>query len=184
MSGILAMLKQGRFHPSDPSLFNAALSSVSAALSRHARSSAAATGFIRDKRRESLLAHATLPVPESQRRSLMTSPGNSGGLPRFRAISLFLAPCVGVALLRPLLLLLSLVLDFLLSLVAGRTASAPLLPPVLGAVSASGVARGRRLLLDLRVSGGRSHLLSGPYPAVVCPSIGRPGGTGMRSLGL
>ena len=71
-----------------------------------------------------------------------------------------------------------------ISLVAGRTASAPLLPPVLGAVSASGVARGRLLLLDLRVSGGRSHLLSGPYPAVVCPSIGRPGGTGMRSLGL
>ena len=80
MSGILAMLKQDRFHPSDPSLFNAALSSVSAALSRQARSSAAATGFIRAKRRESLLAHATLPVPESQRRSLMTSPGNSSGL--------------------------------------------------------------------------------------------------------
>ena len=96
----------------------------------------------------------------------------------------FLAPCVGVAHLRPLPLLLSLVLDFLLSLVAGRTASAPLLPPVLGVVSASGVARGRLLLLDLRVSGGRSHLLSGPYPAVVCPSIGRPGGTRMRSLGL
>ena len=65
MSGILAMLKQDRFHPSDPALFNAALSSVSAALSRQARSSAAATGFIRAKRRESLLAHATLPVPES-----------------------------------------------------------------------------------------------------------------------
>ena len=80
MSGILAMLKQDRFHPSDPSLFNAALSSVSAALSRQARSSVAATGFIRAKRRESLLAHATLPVPESQRRSLMTSPGNSSGL--------------------------------------------------------------------------------------------------------
>ena len=80
MSGILAMLKQDRFHPSDPSLFNAALSSVSAALSRQARSSAAATEFIRAKRRESLLAHATLPVPESQRRSLMTSPGNSSGL--------------------------------------------------------------------------------------------------------
>ena len=35
-----------------------------------------------------------------------------------------------------------------------------------------------------RVSGGGSHLLSGPFPAVVCPSIGRPGGTGVRSLGL
>ena len=43
---------------------------------------------------------------------------------------------------------------------------------------------GGLLLPDLRVSGGRSHLLSGPFPAVVCPSIGRPGGTGVRSLGL
>ena len=75
MSGILAMLKQDRFQPSDPALFNSALSSVSAALSRHARSSAAGTGFIRAKRRESLLAHTTLPVPESQKRSLMTSSG-------------------------------------------------------------------------------------------------------------
>ena len=30
--------------------------------------------------------------------------------------------------------------------------------------------------------GGR--LLSGPFPAVVCPSIGRPGGAGVRRLGL
>ena len=80
MSGILAMLKQDRFQPSDPALFNSALSSVSAALSHHARSSAAGTGFIRAKRRESLLAHTTLPVPESQKRSLMTSPGTSSGL--------------------------------------------------------------------------------------------------------
>ena len=36
----------------------------------------------------------------------------------------------------------------------------------------------------LRVSGGGNHLLSGPFPVVVCPSIGRPGGTGVRSLGL
>ena len=28
------------------------------------------------------------------------------------------------------------------------------------------------------------YTCSGPFPAVVCPSIGRPGGTGMRSLGL
>ena len=41
MSGILAMLKKDRFQPSDPALFNSALSSVSPALSRQARSSAA-----------------------------------------------------------------------------------------------------------------------------------------------
>ena len=43
---------------------------------------------------------------------------------------------------------------------------------------------GGLLLPGLRVSGGGSHLLSGPFPAVVCPSISRPGGTGVRSLGL
>ena len=35
---------------------------------------------------------------------------------------------------------------------------------------------------DLRVSGGRSHHLSGPSPAVVCPSTGRPGGAAGRLL--
>ena len=69
--------------------------------------------------------------------------------------------------------------------VAGRTGSAPLPPLDLVVVSASEVLRGAwLLLLDLRVSGGGSHLLSGPFPAVVCPSIGRPGGTGVRSRGL
>ena len=80
MSGILAMLKRDRFQPSDPALFNTALSSVSAALSRQARTAAAGSGFMRAKRRESLLAHTTLPVPESQKRSLTTSPGSSSGL--------------------------------------------------------------------------------------------------------
>ena len=68
--------------------------------------------------------------------------------------------------------------------VAGRTGSAPLPPLGLVVVSASGVLRGGLLLPDLRVSGGGSHLLSGPFPAVVCPSMGRPGGTGVRSLEL
>ena len=80
MSGILTMLKKDHFQPSDPALFNSALSSVSAALSRQARSSAAGFDFIRAKRRESLLAHTTLPIPESQKRSLMTSPVSSSGL--------------------------------------------------------------------------------------------------------
>ena len=64
MSGILAMLKRDGFQPSD-ALFNSALSSVSAALSRQARTAAAGSTFVRAKRRESLLAHTTLPVPET-----------------------------------------------------------------------------------------------------------------------
>ena len=56
MSGILAMLKRDSFQPSDPTLFNSVLSSVSAALSRQARTAAAGSGFIRAKCRDSLLA--------------------------------------------------------------------------------------------------------------------------------
>ena len=80
MSGILAMLKRDSFQPSDPTLFNSALSSVSVALSRQARTAAAGSGFIRAKRRESLLAHTSLPVPETQNRSLTVTPGSSSGL--------------------------------------------------------------------------------------------------------
>ena len=80
MSGILAMLKRDEFQTSDPALFNLALSSVSAALSRQARTAAAGSTFVRAKSRESLLAHTTLPVPETQKRDLTVTPGSSSGL--------------------------------------------------------------------------------------------------------
>ena len=80
MSGILAMLKSDGFQPSDPTLFNAALSSVSASLSQQARSASAGSAFLRAKRRESLLSHTSIPVPEAQRRSLMVAPSSSVGL--------------------------------------------------------------------------------------------------------
>ena len=76
MSGILAMLKRDGFRPADPTLFNAALASASATLSQTARSSAAGSTFVRPKRRDSLLAHTEIPVPETQRHSLTVSPGS------------------------------------------------------------------------------------------------------------
>ena len=199
MSGILAMLKRDRFQPSDPALFNTALSSVSAALSRQARTAAAGSGFMRAKRRESLLAHTTLPVPESQKRSLTTSPGSSSGLFDSEVVSQVHSSSQissNLALSR--------------SLRRGRSTPASSSSPLSGLrlpsftrgrpygkrSSSSSRTGGRKrfrggkggggglLLPDLRVFGGRSHLLSGPFPAVVCPSIGRPGGTGVRSLGL
>ena len=195
-SGILAMLKRDRFQPSDPALFNTALSSVSAALSRQARTAAAGSGFLHAKRRESLLAHTTLPVPESQKRSLTTTPGSSSGLFDSEVVSQVHGSSqisCNLALLR--------------SLCRGRSApassSSPLSGPRLPSFtrgrpygkrsSSSSRSGGRKrfrggkgglLLPGLRVSGGGSHLLSGPFPAIVCPSIGRPGGTGVRSLGL
>ena len=80
MSGILAMLKRDGFQPSDPTLFNAALSSASASLSQQARSSSAGASFVRSKCRESLLTHTSIPVTEAQRRSLTVAPGSTTGL--------------------------------------------------------------------------------------------------------
>ena len=69
------MLKRDGFQPTDPTLFNAALASASAILSQQARSSSAGSAFLRAKRRESLLAHTSVPVPEAQRKPLTVSPG-------------------------------------------------------------------------------------------------------------
>ena len=74
------MLKRDDFQPSDPTLFNLALSSVSALLSQQALSTSAGSAFLRAKRRESLLSHTSIPVPEAQRRSLSVAPGSSVGL--------------------------------------------------------------------------------------------------------
>ena len=73
MSGILAMLKRDGFQPADPTLFNTALASASATLSQTARASAASSTFVRAKRRDSLLAHTEIPVPETQRHALTVS---------------------------------------------------------------------------------------------------------------
>ena len=80
MSGILAMLKRDGSQPADPTLFNAALASASAALSQQARTSASGSAFLRSKRRVSLLTHTAIPVPEAQRRALMVSPGSESSL--------------------------------------------------------------------------------------------------------
>ena len=195
MSGILAMLKRDGFQPSDP-----ALSSVSAALSRQARTAAAGSTFVRAKHRESLLAHTTQPVPETQMRDLTVTPGSSSGLFDSELLSEVVAQVHSSSQISSNLALSR-------SLRRGRStpssSSSPLTGPRLpsfargrpsGKRSSSSSRSGSRkrfrggkvgglLLLGLRVSGGRSHHLSGPFPAVVCPSTGRPGGTGVRSLG-
>ena len=64
------------FQPTDPTLFNAALSSASASLSQQARSSSAGAAFLRSKRRDSILAHTSILVPEAQRKALTVTPGS------------------------------------------------------------------------------------------------------------
>ena len=79
-SGLLSQLKRDGFNPSDPTLFNIAISSVSAALSSQARSAAEVSTFTLSKRRESLLAHTTVLVSQVQKRELTVAPGSSDGL--------------------------------------------------------------------------------------------------------
>ena len=198
MSGILAMLKRDHFQPSDLALFNSALSSVSAALSRQARTAAAGSGFLRAKRRESLLAHTSLPVRESQKHSLTTTPGSSSGLFDAELLSEVVSQVQSSSQISSNLALSR-------SLRRGRSApsssSSPLTGPRL-----SSFARGRpygKCSSSSSRSGGRKHFRGdkggggGSYfrtfgfpevgaisfPEVVCPSIGRPGGTGVRSRG-
>ena len=198
LSGILAMLKRDKFQPSDPALFNSALSAASAALSRQARSSAAGSDFILAKRRESLLAHTTLPVPESQKRSLTTSPGTSSGLFDSGLLAEVVAQVHSSSQISSNLALTR-------SFRRGRSApasSSPLTGPRLPSFSRSRP-YGKRSSCSSR-SGARKRFKGGKggggggsffwtfgfpevgaisFPAVVCPSIGRPGGTGVRSLG-
>ena len=179
MSGILAMLKRDRFQPSDPALFNTALSSVSAALSRQARTAAAGSGFLRAKRRESLLAHTTLPVPESQKRSLTTTPGSSSGLFDSELLSEVVCQVHSSCQI-------SCNLALLRSLRRGRSAPASSSSPLSGPRLPSfprGRPYGKRSSPSSR-SGGRKRFRGGKGGGSSCPSIGRPGGTGVRSLGL
>ena len=145
-------------------------------------------------------AHTTLPVPETQKRDLTVTPGSSSGLFDSELLAEVVSQVQSSSQISSNLVLSR-------SLRRGRSApsssSSPLTGPRLpsfargrpsGKRSSSSSRSGSRkrfrggkggglLLPDLRVSGGRSHHLSGPYPAVACPSTGRPGGTGVRSRG-
>ena len=74
MSRILALLKRDGFNPSTPGLFHPAIASVSASLAFQARTEASGSAFLRSKRRESLLAHSKVPIPETRKLVLISQP--------------------------------------------------------------------------------------------------------------
>ena len=80
MSEILSQLKQAGFNPLDPSLFNTNISSIATSLSSQGRSAAALADFLQSKRRESYIAHTTLPLSQAQKREVLVSPGSTSGL--------------------------------------------------------------------------------------------------------
>ena len=74
------MLKRDGFNPSTPGLFDTAITSISASLAFQARPAASGSAFLRSNRRESLLAHSKVPIPEPQKRALVITPGSISGL--------------------------------------------------------------------------------------------------------
>ena len=146
------MLKQDGFQPADPTLFNAALASASATLSQQACTSAAGSAFIRSKRRESLLAHTSIPVPEAQRRSLTVSPGSETNLFNEDILSVIVAQVQQSSLISS-----NLAVSRSLGRGRGRSSSAsPLVDP-----SASGSSRSGKCSASSSRFGGRKRFRSG-----------------------
>ena len=79
MSVLLSQLKCNGFLPSDPTLFDKAISSISCTLASQILVAVAMSDFPVSRRRESHLAHVTLPISASQKRNLV-SPGSDSSL--------------------------------------------------------------------------------------------------------
>ena len=80
LSALLSQLKQDGFQPSDPALFDKTISSLSATLATQTSLAAGLTDFVVSKRRESFLAHVSLPLSEPQKRELLATPGSDTSL--------------------------------------------------------------------------------------------------------
>ena len=75
MSGLLSQLKRDGLTPSDPTLFDSAISSLSCSILNQTQTASALSDFVVSKRRESYLGHASLPLSTAQKRELLISPG-------------------------------------------------------------------------------------------------------------
>ena len=159
MSGILAMLKRDGFQPADPTLFNAALASASATLSLQARSSASGSTFIRAKRRDSLLAHTAIPVPETQRHALTVSPGSESLLFNEEILGVVVTQVQQSSLISS-----NLAVSRSLGRGRGRSSSSPLVDPSAAGSSRSGKrsASSSRYGGRKRFRGGKGSVPSGP----------------------
>ena len=129
------MLKRDSFQPADPTLFNAA----SATLSQTARSSAAGSTFVRAKRRDSLLAHTEIPVPETQRHSRTVSPGSESLLFDEEILGVVVSQVQQSSLISS-----NLAMSRLFARGRGRSSSSPLAAPASAGASRQGQQRRKR----------------------------------------
>ena len=166
LSGILAMLKRDSFQPADPTLFNAALASASVTLSQQAHSSASGSTFLRAKRRDSLLAHTAIPVPETQRRALTVSPGSETLLFDEEILGVVVSQVQQSSLISS-----NLAMSRSLARGGGRASSSPFVDPSPAGVSCSGRPR-HKCSSSASRSGGRKSFRGGNRSA---PSSGPSG---------
>ena len=75
LSALLVQLKEDGYQPSNPSLFDKSISSLSSALATQTNATACLSEFITTKRRESYLSHSSFTLPESLKRDLLVAPG-------------------------------------------------------------------------------------------------------------
>ena len=75
LSALLAQLKENGYKPSNPTLFDKSISSLSAALAAQTGVAANMSEYITSKRCESYLSHASFTLPDSLKRELLVAPG-------------------------------------------------------------------------------------------------------------
>ena len=75
LSALLVQLKEDGYQPSNPSLFDKSISSLSSALATQTNASACLSEFVTTKRRESYLSHSSITLPDSLKRDLLVAPG-------------------------------------------------------------------------------------------------------------
>ena len=74
-SALLSRLKDDGYRPSNPSLFDKSISTLSAALAAQTSVAAKMSESVTTKRRESYLAHASFTLPDNLERELLVAPG-------------------------------------------------------------------------------------------------------------
>ena len=75
LSALLVQLKEDGYQPSNPSLFDKSISSLSSALATQTNASACLSEFVSTKRQESYLSHSSISLLESLKRDLLVAPG-------------------------------------------------------------------------------------------------------------
>ena len=183
MSALLSQLKSDGLSPSDPTLFNKAISSISCTLASQTLLAAAMSDFVVSKCKESHLAHVSIPISASQKREQLVSLGSDSSLfdqsllervsgqvkeDSFISSSLSLAklpvPRQVVRVSPPLPLALRLLLEVplrltILGMVHPDSASGPLPLPAVAVVRGVAVAGACLLLrLPVRVFESMSHV--------------------------